>query len=214
MKIYPVLPGGNLLELGTTIKQLEPYAAGFHLDIMDFQFVPNITFGPDFVNEIRRQTDSHLWLHLMAKKPLDILKRLHLNKSDTITVHIEALSTPSALSDIQELFHKTGLAINPDTPFGEILPYLGKVHHVLVMSVQPGFAGQPFISSTLEKFKQLSQLRKRHSHSFELYGDGGINKENLPLLFQNEVNAVAIASGLYDSQDPVKELKELMKEIL
>jgi ribulose-phosphate 3-epimerase len=214
MKIYPVLPGGNILQLGTTIEALEPYAAGFHLDIMDFQFVPNLTFGPDFVNIIRRQTKAQLWLHLMVAKPFEVLKHFQLNKSDMITIHVEALSSPQMLAEIQAVFHRTGVAINPATHLAEILPYIGKAHHFLVMSVNPGFAGQIFIPETLEKFRKLAQLRNEQSHAFELYGDGGINKENLPLLRQVGVQAVAISSGLYEFPDPVKELNELMKESL
>ena len=185
--IYPSLISGNLLRLFDQIKLLEPYCAGFHIDVMDFHFVPNLTWGPQFINQIRKATNKQLFIHLMVDNPEKYLDILKLNDNDMVAFHIESLSDLSKIdrtkpnTHISDAAHNKSIiqliklikaknwipciALNPDTPLEAILNIKIPVENILLMSVKPGFSGQKFISASLNRLIELNNFRKIHNLS-------------------------------------------------
>ena len=182
-----------------------------HLDIMDGHFVPNFTFGPFIVKAIRKLTDAHLETHLMISNPHNYIEDFIEAGVDTLIFHIEA--TTDALRDIKTIKDKgvlAGLAINPSTEIGEISKYLDLIDYVLVMSVNPGFGGQGFIKSTLEKMEQLSRLSKEHN--FVVGVDGGVNLGTIDKVYETGVDITIVGSGLYKAEDVPNRFNELMNQ--
>ena len=182
-----------------------------HLDIMDGHFVPNFTFGPFIVKAIRKLTDAHLETHLMISNPHNYIEDFIEAGVDTLIFHIEA--TTDALRDITTIKEKgvlAGLAINPSTEISEISKYLDLIDYVLVMSVNPGFGGQGFIESTLEKMEQLSRLSKEHN--FVVGVDGGVNLGTIDKVYETGVDITIVGSGLYKAEDVPNRFNELMNQ--
>jgi ribulose-phosphate 3-epimerase len=215
MEIYPSLISSNLLHLERTIKFLEPHCNGFHLDVMDDHFVPNLTWGPDFINQIREVTTLPLHIHLMVSNPSRWVKRLNLQSIDTFIFHYEAmLDQNSILALTQELAQsniQAGIAINPNTPVTAIAPFLHTIDLALIMSVNPGFSGQKFIPAVVPKVDQLITEQTQQNEHCSIVMDGGINHQNIGSLAQKGVNAVGVASAIFFSPDPVASIHELYR---
>ena len=133
-KLFPSLISGNLICLQQTITELEPVCDGFHVDVMDFSFVDNTTFGPDIVNAIRKLCTKRLWIHLMVTEPERYLERFSLNSCDIVSVHGEVLCKPDIFITIKKRGLIPSIAISPKTPLEKLLPFLPYVEHILVMS--------------------------------------------------------------------------------
>lgn len=179
--IFPSLIAADILNLADEINRLDPYVAGYHIDIMDFHFVPNLTWGPMFANAIREQTHKTLWVDLLVDNPDKYLHELTLHANDIVTIHYEAQGVQTEIHNIikhiQTYRWRASLGINPQTPVDTITPYLKYVDHVLLMSVEPGFSGQDFVATSVDKLEQLNQIRKRHNYTFTIGMDGGIDRQ-------------------------------------
>lgn len=210
--IFPSLISANLLHLQEELTNLEPFVAGFHIDVMDFHFVPNLTWGPSFINQIRTGTKKPLWIHLMVEYPERYFERLDLNPGDIVTVHCESPSLYD-LTTLSALISKRGwlpsIALNPTTPI-RVLDGLS-VDHVVLMSVEPGFSGQPFIPDTLEKLKALNAQRSHTAMPSLIAVDGGIAESNIQELIENGANQLAIASAIFSQPDRVAAIKTIAK---
>lgn len=212
--IFPSLIGAPLLNLEATIQILEPHCAGFHLDIMDFHHVPNLTWGPDFINAIRKFSEKQLWVHLMVENPEGIIERLELCPNDLISLPYEHLSNTKTKRFIEILHRKqikVGLALKPKMPIELIKHFDHIIDHVLLMSVEPGFSGQVLLPDTYQRLQTLYDLREEHSLSFRIALDGGINEENLPRLVKGGGDIFAVAAGIFSAPDPVQALERLNK---
>lgn len=207
-KIYPSLISANLLNLEQEIKSLEPFCAGFHLDVMDFHFVPNLTWGPDFINAIRTVSKKQLWIDLLVDQPQPYLDRLQLNPQDIISIHYESDYDNDIFRMIRRHGWQAGLALDPKTPIEVIVPFLEVIDHVVLMSVPPGFSGQQFVYESVEKAKRLDVLRDDYDAKFLIGMDGGLNTTTLPLVTEY-VDTFAIASGIFGAKNPVEMLKKL-----
>ena len=151
-------------------------AEWLHLDIMDGHFVPNISFGPDVVKKLRSKVKMFLDVHLMCSKPEILLEPFAKAGADQITVHIElGDKVGDLLWKIRSLGKKVGLAINPPTQMNTLKGHLGRIDTLLVMTVIPGFGGQPFIVETLPKMQQAAAWRRQESLGYRIEVDGGIN---------------------------------------
>lgn len=210
--IFPSLTAADQLNLQRDINLLEPYCDGFHLDVMDNHFVPNITWGADTVNAIARLTNRTLWVHLMVEKPIDFLETLSLKDHSIVTFHIETIrDTINIINRVKEKNLIPGIAISPKTPIEEIFPLLDVIQHVTIMSVEPGFAGQHFLPSVLEKLERLISYRETSGLKFTIGMDGGINEKNITDLTQRGVDVFGVASAIFGKPDPVAALQQLQK---
>lgn len=210
IQIFPSLISGDILGLRDQIKQLDPFCAGYHLDIMDGHFVPNITWGPIFINAIAQVTTNQLWIHMMVTDPALWLERLQLPAKSMIDFHIETDADHQKLiASIKQKKMKAGIAISPKTPLSDLNLVLSSVDYILVMSVNPGFSGQQFIPDTLERMQQLMHLKKENGYGYTLAADGGVNATNIRQLIDAGATQIAMASGIFAAEDPVEELQTL-----
>lgn len=184
-----------------------------HLDVMDNKFVPNQTFNHTFVKKMREKTNFILDTHLMIEHPELYYKDYTDTGTDYLTFHVEATNDPGKLIDmIHEEKVKAGVSIKPGTPVDDIIPLLEKIDLVLIMSVEPGFGGQKFITSALDKIKQLSQIKKEKNLSFLIEVDGGINEENALLVKNVGCDAIVVGSYLMNS-DSIANTYQKLKQI-
>ena len=155
-EIYPSLISADILNLKGSIDQLDDLCHGYHLDIMDNHFVPNLTWGAQFMNAIAQYGEKPVWVHLMIEKPEEFLDRLFVPDNTYITFHIETKSNiKNVITGIREKKWRPSIAINPKTDVEESFAYLEHVHQILLMSVDPGFSGQQFIPDVLKKIAPL-----------------------------------------------------------
>ncbi|MCL4361427.1 ribulose-phosphate 3-epimerase [Candidatus Dependentiae bacterium] len=210
MVIYPSIISSDLLNIEKEIESLEPYVEGFHIDVMDFHFVQNLTLGPDFVNKIRKITKKKLFVHLMVENPSKFIDLLNLQEQDIISFHIEV---EEKLEDVIKQIHEkklfASLAIKPKTELETVIPYGRKIDHLLLMTVEPGFSGQKFLPESLERIKLLKSLMDINQFSFPIGVDGGINKDNIKELSKLGIHDAAAATAIFKSEDRIKALKEL-----
>lgn len=214
--IFPSLLSADPLNLEKTIRTLDPHVYGYHIDVMDGHFVPNLTWGPMFIRAISAITARKLWIHLMVTNPLEWLDMLDfLPGGSIITFHHESAgNTAKLIAGIEERHWYPSIAINPETSVDILFPAIThSIKHVLLMSVQPGFAGQDFIKETLDKLQVLVGFRQTSGIDFKIGMDGGINENNVVELVERGVDELAIASGIFKEKDPVKGLENLQRLI-
>ncbi|MFH1831385.1 MAG: ribulose-phosphate 3-epimerase [bacterium] len=213
MKIYPSLISSNVLELKHTITLLDEHCDGYHLDVMDDHFVPNLTWGPVFINAIAATTGLPVQVHLMVDNPVLWIDRLKLTSRDTFIFHIESVKDSLAAKDIIEKVREkdmnVGIALNPKTSVDAIKDIVPLVDKVLVMSVEPGFSGQAFIPEVMHKVEQLCAMRDLQRLSFLICMDGGVGYNNITQLAEAGVDIVAVASAIFSRKDIVCALKDL-----
>ncbi|KKP24287.1 MAG: Ribulose-phosphate 3-epimerase [candidate division TM6 bacterium GW2011_GWF2_28_16] len=213
MEILPSIVAGDLLNLGKVMQDLHDHCDGFHIDIMDDHFVPNLTWGPMFVEQIIKATDLPISMHLMVDEPEKWLTRVKLRSNDLFIFHYEATQEPERIINliqaIKVLGCKVGIAINPDTSINKIFDYIDNIDHVLIMSVKPGFSGQKFIPEVLDKIEPLINQRDSMNLNFTICVDGGVNKENIKLIKEAGVDSVGVANAIFVQKDIIKAIKEL-----
>ncbi|MDU6090840.1 MAG: ribulose-phosphate 3-epimerase [Staphylococcus lugdunensis] len=196
-KLYPSLLSADFSQLNQELHKLEQAGVdGLHFDVMDGQFVPNISVGFPVLEAVRRETNLPIDVHLMIAQPERYIEQFAQAGADFISVHVEA--TPHihrALELIKLQNIKAGVVINPGTPVELIKPVLSIVDYVLVMTVNPGFGGQEFIQSCVTKVQQLAELKAINSYDFDIEVDGGINDQTIKLCA--EAGASMFVAGSY-----------------
>lgn len=174
-----------------------------HLDIMDGNFVPNISFGPGVVKALRVR-DSALFFdtHLMLARPDRYIEKFVAAGADLITVHVEPdFPKAETLRRVRELGKRVGISLNPDTPAEAVFPFLGEVDLVLVMSVFPGFGGQKFIESVLPKIEALAARRERNGDAWRLEVDGGIDAVTAPRCLAAGADTLVAGTAFFRAAD-------------
>ena len=208
--ISPSLLSANFTKLSSEIEIVEKAGVNrLHLDVMDGHFVPNLTFGPFIINDIRKITNSHLETHLMISNPSKYFDDFINAGSDTIIFHYEASNNiESDLKYIRNKGIKAGLAINPDSDYKQLLKYVDYLDYILIMSVFPGFGGQSFIDSTLQSMNFL----KKHTidHNILIGVDGGVNLSTIDKVYKTGIDITIVGSGLYGAKDIKKRYNELV----
>ena len=183
-----------------------------HIDVMDGVFVPNISFGFPVLEAIRKNTNKILDVHLMIANPDVYLSAFKKAGADILTVHYEACPHLNrTISAIKELGMKAGVALNPHTPVSELEEVICDLDLVLIMSVNPGFGGQKFIPSSIEKVEKLKKLILAKNASCIIEIDGGVNLENGPLLVKAGANALVAGSFVFNSINPEETIAKLKK---
>jgi ribulose-phosphate 3-epimerase len=181
-----------------------------HLDIMDGNFVPNISFGPEVVRVVRGQTRKFLDVHLMCARPEVLLEAFAKAGADQLTVHVElGERVPHLLWKIRSLGMKVGLAVNPPTAISNALPYLDQIDLLLVMTVNPGFGGQEFIYETLPKIKQASLWQADRDSSFHIQVDGGIDATTATECAEAGANVFVSGSTLFRQRSMTRAVRKL-----
>jgi len=183
-----------------------------HIDVMDGVFVPNISFGFPVLEAIRKNTNKILDVHLMIANPDAYLSAFHKAGADILTVHYEACPHLNrTIAAIKELGMKAGVALSPHTPISVLEEVICDLDLILIMSVNPGFGGQKFIPSSIEKVEKLKKLILAKNASCIIEIDGGVNLENGPLLVKAGANALVAGSFVFNSINPEETIAKLKK---
>ena len=212
--LSPSIISADFTKLGEEIETIDNAGAEYiHVDVMDGMFVPSISYGMPVIKSIRKSTGKVFDVHLMISEPIRYIADFAASGADMITVHVEACSDVVAtIEKIREYKLKVGITLNPDTPVSAIKPYLNRVDMVLIMSVNPGFGGQKFITSSVDKIKEVKRLRDELNLSYDIEVDGGINIDNLATVLEAGANVIVAGSAIFrgDAAENVKKFKSIM----
>ena len=181
-----------------------------HIDVMDNQFVPNLTIGPPVVKSLRKYTDKFLDVHMMVVNPEKLVEPFARAGADGITFHVEATENPNKVIDlIRSTGKQVGISLKPGTSLTTIEPYLEKVDLVLIMSVEPGFGGQGYLSDSSERIKQLkSRLNEMCLDRVIIEVDGGVKLNNMKEIVEAGADVLVAGSAVFGEQDPVQTIKD------
>jgi ribulose-phosphate 3-epimerase len=211
MRIAPSILSANFACLAADIAKVESCAELLHLDVMDGHFVPNITFGPPLVKSVRASTRMFLDVHLMISDPDFYAEPFVKAGADNLTFHIEVAKEPVKLVEkIRKLGIGVSVSLNPDTPAESLEPVIDLVDMVLVMTVMPGFGGQPFREDCLPKIEKI--LKRRPGVLLEV--DGGINDETIGRVVRAGADTFVAGTAVFGAPQPeeaVKKLREMIK---
>ncbi len=212
IKVAPSILSGDFGCLAKEAKRLEENGADLiHIDVMDGHFVPNITFGPIIIEAINRATDVFLDVHLMMYNPFDYIEKFVTAGADRITFHFEATEhIEDTIAFIKKCNCQVGLAFKPDTSIEFIPKYLHLCDLILIMTVQPGFGGQLFISSTLDKVEFVKKCAK-DLKQLEIQVDGGINRDTAEDCVKKGANVLVSGSYLFKQKNMASAIKELQQ---
>ena len=199
VKVSPSILASNFSSLGEEVQSITKAGADYiHVDVMDGHFVPNLTIGPDIVKSIRDKSDIPFDVHLMIDPVQPYIEGFVNAGADIISIHPEANDdTDACLKKIKSHNVKAGLAINPNTDWEVVKPYMNVLDLILVMSVHPGFGGQKFISSALNKLEILRKEIDQSGRDIELEIDGGINFENIQSVIDAGANVIVAGTTTF-----------------
>jgi ribulose-phosphate 3-epimerase len=214
--VAPSILAADFSRLAEEVCRVEQAGADWiHCDIMDGHFVDNISFGPEIVGIVRKQTNLPVDVHLMIQTPDHYAPRFVKAGANSVTVHVE----PEANHDVEKTLRaihdagcRPGLSLNPATPFESVEPFLDKIDILLVMTVHPGFGGQSFRREMMEKVKRASEWKKSHRRKIDIEVDGGINAHTARLSIQNGANVLVAGTSIFHAKDYAKAIRELSGE--
>lgn len=211
VKIAPSILSADFSKLGDEVKAVEQAGADWiHIDVMDGHFVPNLTVGPMVVESVRKVTQLPLDVHLMIESPDQYIKDFVQAGANILTVHVETCPHLNrTIQYIQEQGVRAGVVLNPSTPLSSLEEILHDIDMVLLMSVNPGFGGQEFIPSILDKASNLREIMNHYDHKFDLEVDGGIKVENAGDVKETGTNVLVAGSAIFKSKDYKKAIQQL-----
>jgi ribulose-phosphate 3-epimerase len=205
IKIAPSILSANFAAMGEAVQKLKEQGADWvHFDVMDGNFVPNITFGPDMCKALRPLTDLPIDVHLMVEHPSDWIEPFKKAGADILTIHVESSERHlhRALQAIHAAGMKAGVVLNPATPISACEHLLPECDLVLLMSVNPGFGGQAFIPETFHKIRALRSRIDTRGLSTLIEIDGGVNPETAKLCIESGADVLVAGSAVFKAKDP------------
>jgi len=211
-KLAPSILSADFANLKLALSQCDEGGAHWiHVDVMDNQFVPNLTIGPPVVKSLRPNTKKFLDVHMMVIEPEKLVEPFARAGADSITFHIEATDDPQSVIDlIKATGTKVGISIKPATPLAEIEPYYDQIDLVLVMSVDPGFGGQGYLDGSTERVEKVKQIliEKSLQNRVLIEVDGGIKLHNAEEVINAGADVLVAGSAIFGADDPVQTMKD------
>lgn len=210
-KICPSILSADFANLREQISEIEKAGADIiHCDIMDGNFVPNISFGAKIVSDVNKITDLPLDVHLMINNPERFIPEFHKAGADYISVHYENnIHLNRIINQIKNLKIRAGVVINPATPVFMLDDIIEYVDYVLIMSVNPGFGGQKFISNSLKKISLLKEKIISNNYKCEIEVDGGIGLDNIGFVSEAGADMFVCGASVFDSKDKSEVIKKM-----
>jgi ribulose-phosphate 3-epimerase len=212
--VAPSLLAADFLRLAEECKMVDESEADWlHLDIMDGRFGPNISYGPMIVEFVRKTTKKPFDVHLMIVEPGNFAEEFKKAGADFLTVHVEACpNLHHNISQIKSLGMKPGVSLNPHTAVSELNDILHEIHHVCMMSVDPGYGGQKFIPHTLDKIKQLRKMIDEKGLKVLIEIDGGVTVENASSIMAAGADVLVAGSTVFRSANPKETIRQLKQK--
>jgi ribulose-phosphate 3-epimerase len=211
--VAPSVLSADFSRLGEAVRLIETSGGSWvHLDVMDGQFVPNITFGSKVVGDLRPLTELPFDVHLMTETPERHIESFRENGADYLTFHLEAvIHAHRLIQAIRAAGAKPGISIVPSTPARGLSELLPDLDLILVMTVNPGFGGQSLIRQCVDKVRYLDERRLKEGYSYRISVDGGVNGETAPELLDAGADVLVTGSAFFSAEDPSAYVRQLQK---
>jgi ribulose-phosphate 3-epimerase len=211
-KLAPSILTADFSNLGYALQLCDDGGAHWiHIDVMDNQFVPNLTIGPPVVKSLRSKTNKFMDVHMMVIEPEKLVEPFAKAGADLITFHIEATDNPQSVIDlIESTGTQVGISIKPSTPLSDIEPYYDQVDLILVMSVEPGFGGQGYMEGSTARIREIKQKLKEQclQDRVLIEVDGGIKLHNAKEVIDAGADVLVAGSAVFGAENPVKTIQD------